>query len=102
MDLKPLKITPMRGGRQRRSGAVLLWCALILPVLLAMVGLVIDCGLMMANFREAQNAADAAALVGANDLLQGTTTTTASTDACATSWAPAPTLTITSPAARRR
>ena len=38
---------------------------------------------MMANYREAQNLADTAALVGANDLLAGKTTTTASTDACA-------------------
>ena len=67
--------------RPRRSGAVLIWCAFLLPVLVGMVGLVIDGGLMMASYREAQNAADAAALAGAYDLIRGTSNATAVTDA---------------------
>ncbi len=59
---------------------MLVWCALLLPILLGMVGLVIDGGLMMATYREAQNAADAAALVGAYDLLPGQTAANYSTD----------------------
>jgi hypothetical protein len=48
-----------------RQGKALVMFALLLPVLLGMVGLVIDCGLLMAAQREAQNAADAAALAAA-------------------------------------
>ena len=67
--------------RPRRSGSVLIWCALLLPVLVGMVGLVLDAGLMMATYREAQNAADAAALAAAYDLIRGTSNATAKTDA---------------------
>ena len=70
-----------RGGRRRRSGTVLIWCGLALPSLVGMVGLVIDGGLMMATYRQAQNAADAAALVGANDLVQGFSTAKSTSDA---------------------
>ncbi len=56
---------------RRRSGAILIWCAFLLPVLVAMLGLVIDGGLMMATYREGQNAADAAALAAAMDLMIG-------------------------------
>lgn len=55
--------------RRRRAGSVLVWCAILLPVLIAMVGLVIDGGLMLAAYREGQNAADAAALAAAMDLM---------------------------------
>ena len=79
-----------RGGRCRRSGTVLVWWRLLLPVLLGMVGLVIDGGLLMATYRHAQNAADAAALLGANQqlqVLQGSlaTTNTATVAAIVTS-----------------
>jgi hypothetical protein len=63
------------GGRQvrkRRSrGAILVWFALMLTVLLGMVGLVVDVGLMMGTHRQVQNAADAAALAVAMNLLYG-------------------------------
>jgi hypothetical protein len=45
--------------------------ALLLPVLLGMTGLVVDGGLMMAAYRQTQNAADAAALAAALDKLRG-------------------------------
>ena len=69
----------MRG--RRRRGTVLIWCGLALPALVGMVGLVIDGGLMMATYRQAQNAADAAALVGANALLRGLGNVKATSDA---------------------
>src|SRR4051812_44270169 len=50
---------------RRRSGKVLVMFALMLPVLLGMVGLAIDCGLLITAHREAQNAADAAAMAAA-------------------------------------
>jgi Flp pilus assembly protein TadG len=67
--------------RFRRTGSVLIWCALLLPVLVGMVGLVIDGGLMLAAYREAQNAADAAAIAAAYDMMLGKTSATASTTA---------------------
>jgi hypothetical protein len=45
--------------------------ALLLPVLLGMVGLVIDCGLLIAAQRSVQNAADAAAMAAAMASLSG-------------------------------
>jgi len=50
------------------------WLALLLVLLLGMVGLVIDAGLLMATHRQAQNAADAAALAAADDLMYGRAT----------------------------
>jgi Flp pilus assembly protein TadG len=70
-----------RPRRARRSGAVLVWCALLLPVLVAMVGLTVDGGLMLAAYREAQNAADAAAIAAAYDLSLGKTAGTATSTA---------------------
>lgn len=55
----------------RRSGAILVWLALLLTLLFGMLGLVVDAGLLMAAHRQAQNAADAAALAAALDLLYG-------------------------------
>ena len=46
----------------RRPGKVLVLFTMLLPVLLGLVGLVVDGGLMMAAQRRVQNAADAAAL----------------------------------------
>jgi Flp pilus assembly protein TadG len=60
-----------RHGRHKRLGAVLVWFAFLLVVLLGMVGLVIDGGLLMASHRHAQNAADAAALAAAHDIMYG-------------------------------
>lgn len=60
-----------------RPAAILVWCALLLVFLLAMLGLVLDSGLLMANQRHAQNSADAAALAAAMHLIRGDTATVA-------------------------
>jgi hypothetical protein len=57
----------------RRSGQTLILFALLFPVLLGMVGLIIDGGLMMAAFRQTQNVADAAALAASMDRIRGET-----------------------------
>lgn len=54
-----------------RRGAVAVLVALLLIVLLGFLGLVIDSGLMMAGQRQAQNAADAAALAAAEKIMRG-------------------------------
>ena len=56
-----------------RPGKTLVMFALLLPLLLGMVGLSIDSGLLLATYRQAQNAADAAALAAAYDLYNGKT-----------------------------
>ncbi len=68
-------------GRAPRAGAILVWLALLMVLLLGMVGLVIDAGLLMATHRHAQNAADAAALAAADDLLRGMSSGQATTTA---------------------
>lgn len=55
----------------RRSGFVLVWMAVGLVALLGMTGIAVDGGYRLAMFREAQNAADAAALAAAEDRMQG-------------------------------
>ena len=60
---------------------ILIWFALMLVILLGMVGLVMDAGLLMAAQRQAQNAADAAALAAAQDLVLGKNTTQATATA---------------------
>lgn len=50
---------------------MLVWFALVLPLLLGMTGLVIDAGLLMAEYRHVQSSVDAAALAGANELALG-------------------------------
>jgi Flp pilus assembly protein TadG len=62
---------------QKRSAYTLVMFALVAPVLAGMLGLVIDAGLVMAVQRRAQNAADAAALAAATDLMRGASTSTA-------------------------
>jgi Flp pilus assembly protein TadG len=54
---------------------------LIAPALIGMIGLIVDGGLLMAAYRQTQNAADAAALAAAMDMLQGSSTSTARTTA---------------------
>ncbi len=54
---------------------------LLLAVMVGLLGLVIDTGRMMASHRQAQNAADAAALAGAFDLMRGKTAGQAETSA---------------------
>lgn len=59
----------LRTRRQRKAGAILVWFALVLPLLLGMTGLVIDGGLLMASHRHLQNSVDAASMAAAKDLL---------------------------------
>ena len=54
---------------------------LLMPVLLGMVGLTVDGGLILVLKRQTQNAADAAALAAAVDLLKGKSTAVATTTA---------------------
>ena len=49
-------------------GQVLVWTALLLPVLLVLVGLVFDGGLMWAQYRRARWAADGAAVAAASEI----------------------------------
>ena len=65
-----------RPGR-KRSGKILVLFALLLPVLLGMVGLSIDGGMLLGAHRQTRNAADAAALAAAKDLLGGKSVATA-------------------------
>lgn len=51
-----------------RRGQALIWVALLLPLLLAVVGLALDGGIVFAARRQAQNAADAAARAGAQEI----------------------------------
>jgi hypothetical protein len=76
---------PPRSKRScaRRHGVVLVWLAMMLTVLLGAAGLVIDAGLMMATQRQAQNAADAAAIAAAHDLMYGKSPATATASAAA-------------------
>jgi hypothetical protein len=64
-----------RGGRERArdAGQVLVIFALSITVLFAAAGLAFDIGRFYAERRFLQNAADAAALAGANALIQGRT-----------------------------
>ena len=57
-------------GRQER-GQVLALAAILALTLIAFVGLVVDAGFLYAQRRQAQNAADEAALAGAHALLEG-------------------------------
>ena len=56
---------------RRRTAFVLVVVAIMLPVLFGMLGIVIDAGMMMAIHRQTRNAADAAALAAAMDLVRG-------------------------------
>src|SRR5262249_28003360 len=79
----PLRTRPMYRPRSpgsrgaKRPGKLLVLFALLLPALLGLLGLVIDGGLVMAAQRQTQNAADAAALAPAFDLLRGQPLSTA-------------------------
>jgi hypothetical protein len=66
---------------RRKSGVVLALVAVLLPVLLGMVGLVVDAGLLMSVHRQSRNAADAAAMAAARELLVGGSKSAATTAA---------------------
>ena len=61
---------------QRQKGAVLVLSALAIPMLFATTGLAIDLGSAYLWHTSQQNAADAAALAGANALKNGDATST--------------------------
>lgn len=56
---------------RRRRGTILVTVALLLAVLVAIVGLVLDAGQLMTSHRQCQNAADAGATAAALELLRG-------------------------------
>lgn len=64
-----------------RSGKILVFFAILLTLLLGLCGFVIDSGRLNAAHREAQNAADAAAMAAALSIFRSQTTTQALTDA---------------------
>ena len=54
--------------RERERGQVLVWTLVLLPLLLVVVGLVLDGGLMFVQFRRARWAADGAAVAAASSI----------------------------------
>jgi len=66
---------PRRAAERR--GVILVKVAILMPVLIGMLGLVLDGGLILAARRQAQNAADAAAQAAAMDKVRGQTDDTA-------------------------
>jgi Flp pilus assembly protein TadG len=80
---------PSRWIRRRRSGMTVVIFAILAPVLIGMAGLVIDAGLLMSAYRQAQNGADAAAVAAALDYYRGsgnTALTTANSFVADNSW----------------
>jgi Flp pilus assembly protein TadG len=75
-------VPPGPRGR-RRPGKILALFVLLLPVLLGLLGLVIDGGLLMSAYRQSQNAADAAATAAALDKLRGSSNAIATATATA-------------------
>ncbi len=73
----------MRLTHSQRPGKALVLLALLLPAILGLLGLVIDGGLLLAAHRQAQSAADAAALAAAYDLARGRSVATAQATAIA-------------------
>ena len=76
-----LKGEPKRVKRRDESGQTLIMFALGLAVLLGMAAMTIDVGLAYVARRDMQNAADAAALAGADVLLEGQSSVLAKTAA---------------------
>ena len=66
-----------------RDGTILVITALILAALVAMVGVVLDGGMLISGHRQCQNAADAAATAAAADLLNGRSNSVATATATA-------------------
>lgn len=55
------KLLPQKNRLAKRTGKVLVIVAILFPTIIAMTGIVIDCGILMNAQRELQHAADAAA-----------------------------------------
>ncbi len=62
---------PIRSRREGRKGTILVVMALLLAVMVAMVGIVLDGGQLMLTHRRCQNAADAGATAAALEILRG-------------------------------
>src|SRR5262245_5330624 len=60
-----------RHRRSNRRGYVLVWFSLALALLMGLVGLVVDGGMLSSTYRQARNAADAAAMAAAQEVLHG-------------------------------
>jgi uncharacterized membrane protein len=71
MGNKSTRLLP-QAGRASRSGQVLAVVAILIMTLLAIVGLVVDSGMVQSARRQARRAADSAAQAGAFALLSGT------------------------------
>ena len=69
----------LRVRRRGESGQVLIFFAVLAPVLFAILGLAVEGGIAFSEYRHMQAAADVAALVGAQDLPNSSL---AATDAC--------------------
>lgn len=70
-----------RRMHRHHSGKTLALLAIMLPSLLAVVGLVVDGGLMLSTHRQLQNAIDSGALAGAVDLQSGKSSASATSTA---------------------
>jgi hypothetical protein len=68
-------------GRRKRSGKFLVLAILSMPVVLGVMGLVLDGGMLMAVERQAQDAADGGAVAAAWDKLRGRSAATQSATA---------------------
>ncbi len=55
-----------------RHGMIIVKFAILLPALVGVLGLVVDTGILLSSHRQAQNAADAAALSAAMDMMTST------------------------------
>ena len=70
--MKPTNLQPQTSTRSvqndRETGQVLVWTVLLLPLLLALVGLVLDGCLLFVQWRRARWAADGAAVAAASEI----------------------------------
>jgi hypothetical protein len=62
------QISNPKSRTRRQRGQVIVWMVFLLPLLLALTGLVFDGGLMWAQYRRARWAADGAAVAAASDI----------------------------------
>ena len=55
-------------AKPRQEGQILAWAVILLPLFLALVGLVLDSGVLWVQFRRARWAADGAAVAAASEM----------------------------------
>jgi uncharacterized membrane protein len=70
METSAMLFRPCLGESRRERGQVLVWMIALLPVLVVLLGLVIDGGLLFVQHRRAQWAVDGAAVAAASDIDQ--------------------------------